>query len=573
MNRGVLVSVVLVPLVIGFGFLVFAISTEWWVKLDYSRIKNVSIVADNGGGGGGGQRSGNYVVKQIRLEFPKFTSLYGECDEYRLIDILVPVPINSRGAGSMVAAAANGSKIQDLDVDQCMSLEECNQLNSNAVEVEEGNVGCFCCQVPKNKPNYDEDKKCCYPASKRCDGVQQCADKNDELENCPQRKVFFSTKWYDNKHDCLRHQYNLIDFARLILRLDQKPVLNGSLQASQDNQTLPSVVNDAKIADNDDKLEVEPAEAAQQLAPVAESEVETETVKTKKIPNCIFELYRMNNYSIRIFLFRVGSLVCFILCGIFTLLCFFSMIFVTCCHGLQEKNPASREDTENDLHYGTGGASEEDEDAHGHSAAKRTCCKCNCLLCPFVFFAKFAIMAFIMCALGLGIYMFSLCYSRYAYLVYDQEYIPEYITQAYQSNSWLFDIQQFGISFYAIVVAFFMYLLVLILSTCVSCRIQMSPAWRRRYADSYEVLQMHDMVINSKKIYNQNKNSEKEEAKRRKKLEKIAKKEKKQQQQGKQGKHGEDEETERLAANGVHHHDDAGSTPKTRILAIDEAYE
>lgn len=270
----------------------------------------------------------------------------------------------------------------------------------------------------------------------------------------------------------------------------------------------------------------------------------------------------MNKNSIRIFMFSVASLTCFILCALFSILCMISLIFVSCCLNLREKSEHRGDEETDEMNYGHGAPSEEDDEATSLTNKKK-CCSCNCLLCPFVFYSFFAVCSFIFCALGLGIYVFSLCYTRYSYLVNDSDYMPELITQAYQSNPWLFDIQRFGISFYSILISFGFYLLVVIISTCTTCRIQMSPAWKHRHGDSYEVLQMQDLVINSKKIYNQDKKSEKEEAKKRKKLEKQAKKDKK----------STKSEEEHLTNNMNHQNDNVDISPKTRVLAIDETYD
>ncbi len=79
---------------------------------------------------------------------------------------------------------------------------------------------------------------------------------------------------------------------------------------------------------------------------------------------------------------------------------------------------------------------------------------------------------------------------RNSYLIYDLDYIPEHLVHAYQYNSWLFDMVKFGISFYAMIIAVLLYLLVFVMSTCISCRIQMSPGWKYRYQtnNSYDLL-------------------------------------------------------------------------------------
>lgn len=96
----------------------------------------------------------------------------------------------------------------------------------------------------------------------------------------------------------------------------------------------------------------------------------------------------------------------------------------------------------------------------------------------------------------------------------------------------------------------------------------MSPAWKNRHTNSYEVLQMQDIVMNNangkgkygkstsgqyKKVTKDNKNSEKEAKKIGKKYKKKAKNE--------EG-YSLSEESHELA-----------NTPKTRLNAMDDSYE
>lgn len=488
MNRSGYVSLVLIPLLIALGLLLFAIGTEYWTQLDYTRIKRFDSNQSQF------ENSRNYEIKKVRFEFPKYTSLFGECDEYKLVDILVPLKINyqsqtktnnsnqnldlnlspknefliSENQTQAEETSSSPEKFIDYDSNGCMSRQICTELNKKEPN------SCFCCGKQLSK--YEVNDRCCFLKSKRCDGVSNCKDKSDELENCPMRKLFYSNRYYDNKHNCLRHQYNLISFAKHAI--------------------------DSFIKKNDSFNESD---------------------------FCLKKLLRSSSYSVKIFVLRVVTLVSLIACVLFTILCIISIVFVSCCNNLNGKRKTSFNPS-NEFSYVL--ASDEDYSTENLSS-KSKCCKCNCLLCPFVFYSFFSFFALLFCLIGLCVYLFSLCYVRNAFLIYDSEFIPEHISRAYQYNSWLFDIQRFGISFYAFVLSFLFYLLVFIMSTCVSCRIQMSPAWRRRYTDSYEVLQMHDIVLNKrgnaksygkssfyKKINKENKNSEKEAKKISKKYKK-----------------------------------------------------
>ncbi len=207
-----------------------------------------------------------------------------------------------------------------------------------------------------------------------------------------------------------------------------------------------------------------------------------------------------------------------------------------------------------------GGAADDEEEQFNNEGAKLSscCCKCNCLLCPFVFYSTFSILAFVSHLVGIIVYVYQICYIRNAYLIFDVGFQPQQITKAYQYNPWLFGVQEIGVSFYAIMVSFVFYLIMFICSTCITCRIQMSPAWITRHTSSYEVLQMQDITFNNKKL-------EKKEKKEKKKREKKEKKEK------------EKEKPEELD-NVDEFSDNSGETqaltrPKTNIQAIDNSYE
>lgn len=489
MHRGFYVATVLVPLVLGSCFLIFGIFSDYWNRLDYSKIKNFTPDSYN---------TETYELRKIRFEFPKFSSLFDECNEYKIIEVLDPIDVStlkvlmrSEEYNNDTNQVFNPSEsLEDAPVDkseQCLTRQECNTENPNE------NGSCFCCK----RTTSTGEKECCHPRSSLCDGVADCLDNADELENCPLKKVFYSHSWYDNKYKCQRNQYNFFSFLKQALDLKER-------------------------------------------------------FNSKSSSNfCLSEILKSGNFTIRIFLLRLLTLLSFGFCILFTILCLITVLFVTCCHDLKD---LSKSENQND--FGLYGDSPEDED-FSESKAKLSscCCKCNCLLCPFVFYSSFSILAFVFNLLGLIVYVYSICYTHNAHLIFDSGFQPTQITRAYQYNPWLFDVQEFGISFYAVLLSFVFYMIMFICSTCITCRIQMSPAWIGRHTSSYEVLQMQDIVFNNKKL-------EKAEAKK-------AKKAKKKKNKNRKEDHEELENVDEFS-------DNSGETqaltrPKTNIQAIDNS--
>ena len=288
MHRGFYVATVLVPLFLGSTFLIFGIFSDYWIRLDYDKIQTLDLSSFN---------TETYGLKKVRFEFPKFSSLFDECNEYKVIEVLDPKEVGSLSLSSLrlyseESGNATESQIfipsessedikdfqfepkKELTEDKnnyCHTREECNNAHPNE------NGLCFCCR----KNIEGEEKECCHPRSNLCDGVRHCTDSADELENCPLKKVFYSHSWYDNKNKCQRNQYSFFEFLKKALNLKERFA--------------------AKSTDNF------------RLAEILKSE----------------------NFTVRIFILRLITLLSFGFCIIFTILCLITVMFVTCCNNLK----------------------------------------------------------------------------------------------------------------------------------------------------------------------------------------------------------------------------------------------
>ena len=219
MHRGIHAGVVVVPLIIGLGFLLFAVFTEYWTSLDFSQIKKYD--RNNYNNNASDQiikyRNKMYFLKRHRIEFPKYTSLFGECNEYKLVEILEPMPESSSKSQDSGSAPANTEPtvssssssssslsttnlINDpvmeasflkLEQDTCFTREQCQaQLPQQTNSDLNSEFSCFCCSKPSSRQQQqqqqhleqntnDEDveenklfkkspllEQCCYPNSK-----------------------------------------------------------------------------------------------------------------------------------------------------------------------------------------------------------------------------------------------------------------------------------------------------------------------------------------------------------------------------------------------------------------------
>lgn len=299
------------------------------------------------------------------------------------------------------------------------------------------NSECFCCKSIENK---------CIPIEKQCDAQPDCRDESDEID-CNEFKHETNSlvfKFYDKLNECYRYKYNIIE------------ILNN----------LPRIYNESN--DNND---------------------------TKYIIYYLIILFS------------------FFLCSVFTILCFFTLIFLKCCSYVSDTSQSvksefyfnrhkifygssyesSYEDYDNYHSYQDNGDNyydyddiNDDSEYNINYQSKFNCFKCTYYLCPFIFYSIFSFLSLGFYLTGLFSY-FYLIYLNYTFLLQN--------SQIYKLNTWLFDIQKFGPSFYLLLLSGFFYLLTVFLSIYITCRIQMSPQWRSRYSDTYEVLKMQETPI------------------------------------------------------------------------------
>jgi len=108
--------------------------------------------------------------------------------------------------------------------------------------------------------------------------------------------------------------------------------------------------------------------------------------------------------------------------------------------------------------------------------------KCTYILCPFAFYSVFSLLSLICCLLSI---------LSYLYIVF-QDFQKLMSEDIYRLNSWLFSVHKFSVSFYALLAACAFYAITAFISIIITCRIQISPGWRSRYSDSYEVMQVQE---------------------------------------------------------------------------------
>lgn len=240
MTKCFYVSFIIIPLLFGLSLMIFSLTTEYWTRLDFTKIKHTRELNKEA-------RSSALKVKKVKIGVAKYTSLFGECDEFKLLDIWVPAveyelellynitqaemmrqtvspaitPPPEQFSSAVTSPADDddadivdekSSRLQQVqhapparnrrqvvygDHVDCISVDKCNQLNKIV------NGSCFCC-----------NDRCCLLKTKMCDGVSNCRDRSDETDHCPMRRLYFASNYTDNKHNCVRHQYNLWEFAK-----------------------------------------------------------------------------------------------------------------------------------------------------------------------------------------------------------------------------------------------------------------------------------------------------------------------------------------------------------------------
>ena len=220
---------------------------------------------------------------------------------------------------------------------------------------------------------------------------------------------------------------------------------------------------------------------------------------------------RSDETEFETFNFNLLSLFNLLLCAVFTIFSFISILFIKCCSYKTESTASVKAEYYdnynkrsnlvgfNDKNQKTVDNDDEDEDDDSeYTTSGCSCFKCTYYLCPFIFFTIFALLAFLCCLTGLSVYIYS------NFSIYKNIYFKN---QLYHLNSWLFHLNSVGISFYTLCGSCIIYAITVILSIFVTCRIQLSPEWTSRYSETYEILQMHETLpagsLNNKK---QNKN-------------------------------------------------------------------
>lgn len=315
MSRCFYVSFVIVPLLLGLALIIFSLSTEYWTRLDYTKIKHqkeLREVAMNSNNNNNKQVA--LKLKKVKIGLAKYTSLFGECDEFKLMDIWVPAvdyelellynltqaelqqqhisssaPSTSRGSdvntNSDVSTVSDQESITEStsmrqvgygDQSDCFSAEKCAQLNRIV------NGSCFCCS-----------DRCCLLKTRMCDGVSNCKDRADETETCPMRRLYFASNYTDNKHNCIRHQHNWWTFAKGVF-----------------DRVTGNRANTSQF--------------------------------------CLIGLMEKTNQSAKVFTYRLFTIVSMLGCIKFTVLCLITLIFVSCCHDLPSFSNKKRKNSLDD---------------------------------------------------------------------------------------------------------------------------------------------------------------------------------------------------------------------------------
>lgn len=440
LKRWFQISLILTPLLIGLLLLLFSIFTEYWYYTDNSVIiKNQRLIDTHLNS----LYKNSYRKRLYRIKFYKFGNYFSTCYDYKWINVLDTVQNVTQS--SQASSAEENINYDDVIDNACLS-------NRNECLTKP----CFCCKTNSN---------CCFDASKKCNFIADCLDESDEVDlynnnanaECHAIKTTSSIKYYDKLNLCYRYKYNYIDYLKQLF----KEKLNS-------NET-----KEIKIDHFDE-----------------ESKYELLTMKLNLL-----------------------SLFSFLLCAFLTIICLFTLLFVRCC-SYRKDSILSAKTEYYDNYYNnkkratylvTSNSSDETTSA-GHkyrkinmtidesinneddydidNTSKCNCCKCTYYLCPFIFYTIFTFIAFALCSFGLGLLFYQI------YLIY-QNNQSNYL---YKLNTWLNSIYKLGLSFYTLCAAWLFYGVTFLFSIYVTCRIQMSPEWKSRYSDVYEVSQMQQIL-------------------------------------------------------------------------------
>ena len=445
-------SFLIAPLIIGLMFLLFATFTEYWTQLDYELLARNNALTSAPHANWTSQRR-NYLIKRLRIQVPKYSSLFGACDEYTYVNIWQPIRLSGGGgrmslpflSPSFNATSPHTDTDDDAAAEQCLTRETCPGI-------------CTCC--------FKRQSSCCYLSLDKC---QSYTEKKDE-EKVLQPFSAKTTTYYDESSKCTRHSYD-------------------------------------------------PFQLFAQADPYALNESNNETRPTHVLRKFV-DMLHSSKYTEQIFAYRALVALCFAICALFTTLALLVTVIAVCCNptatatsGDSQANYAGYDQDEYD--YDNDVNDDDDiECRHGHATSLGARCH-RCVCVSFGLFTVFMLVTVAACFLAICLYIYSLYLVRNSFVTTTittttstttttatangltdlSDYAIETMSAAngvgedsiaaaataaaievYQYNSWLLDLIKFGLSFYATLVAFLMYLFVFFLSTCITCRIHASKA-------------------------------------------------------------------------------------------------